>query len=101
MTQIKCLALLAALGLAPAAAFAGDFSGTATGPKGGTVVYQGSCATNEGGFSCTRKDVVTVPKGNVTTRDVMRETTAEGTTRNIVTTGPLGRTVTTTRERKF
>ncbi|WP_309665722.1 hypothetical protein [Tabrizicola sp.] len=100
MTVLSHLTLLAALTLG-SAAFAGDFSGTLTGPRGGTTSYEGSCITTEGRLSCTRQDVITGPAGNVTTRDVMRETTSEGTLRKIETTGPLGRTVTTTRERKF
>lgn len=100
MTALRHLPLIAALTLG-SAAFAGDFSGTLTGPRGGTASYEGSCFTTEGKLSCTRQDVVTGPAGNVTTRDVMRETTSEGTFRKIKATGPLGRTVTTTRERKF
>lgn len=95
------LTILAALSLAPSAVLADDFSGVITGPDGGTAAYEGSCSRAGGQLSCTRKDVITGPKGNVTTRDVIRETTREGTIRKITTTGPLGRTFTTTRERKF
>lgn len=98
MTRFARTLILATLAFGPTAALADGYSGTATGPNGGTVTYTGSCAKGESSVSCTRDSVVTGPKGYTATRKLDREITRDSVKTNITTTGQFGRTVTTTRE---
>jgi hypothetical protein len=100
MTYLAKLMILATLTAGPTAALADGYSGTVTGPKGGTATYTGNCTAGETSVSCVRDSVLTGPKGYTSTRKIERESTAEGVTKKITTTGQNGRTVTTTREWK-
>ncbi len=99
MTYLAKLMIVATLAAGPTAALADGYTGTFTGPKGGTATYTGKCSTAGTGVSCTRDSVLTGPKGYVSTRRVERDGSATGVTTRIITTGPAGRTTITTRER--
>jgi hypothetical protein len=93
------LALITALGLVAAPAMA-ESSWSWTGPQGGTGTGTGSCSYADGTTQCNSKSTYTNPKGNV----FQRETTGSGNRfegqRTITTTGPNGKSATTTRNWK-
>jgi hypothetical protein len=89
--------LAAMLGTSPA--LAEGYSGTFTGPKGGTSSYSGSCAAGEGNISCTRESLLTGPEGKTAVRKVDRVWTRDKVTTRATTTGEGGRTFKSTRER--
>jgi hypothetical protein len=99
MRHLAKTLILAAVMAAPSITLAEGFSGTVTGPKGGTAVYSGSCSAGEGSISCSRESVLTSPEGKTATRSVEKLRTREKVSTTVVTTGEGGRSVTTTRER--
>ncbi len=96
MTHLARLLTLICLAV-PTAALAEGYSGTITGPNGGTASYSGSCETGAAGASCTRDSLLTGPKGHTATRKLDREITESGISTRVTTTGENGRIVTRTR----
>jgi hypothetical protein len=99
MTYLAKTMILSALLAVPTFAQADTYSGTFTGPNGGTAVYNGECTAAEGQVNCTRSSILTGPEGKTATRDIERTWTREKATSKVVATGEGGRTVTRTRER--
>lgn len=100
MTRLACSLILAAVIASPGMSLAETYTGTVTGPNGGTANYSGECMPQEsGGILCTRKTLLTGPAGKTATRDMERLWTKDKVTTKIVTTGEGGGSVTTLRER--
>lgn len=95
-TKLFILGLLVG---SPTAALAQDYSGSVVGSNGGSAVYSGSCTAGEAAINCTQDSHLTGPKGYTATRKLDREITETGVKTKITTTGALGRTTITTRER--
>lgn len=99
MTGLAKSLILAGLLAAPGLALAEGYSGTITGPEGGTVTYSGQCQAGEGSVTCTRQSLLTGKDGKTATRTMDRVWTRDAVSTRFVTTGEGGRSVTTTRER--
>jgi hypothetical protein len=93
------LALITSLGLMAAPAMA-ETNWTWTGPKGGSSVGTTSCSYAEGVTSCNSKSTYTNPKGKVFTRESTGSGDRFGGQREITTTGPDGKSATSTRSWK-
>ncbi|MCU0826979.1 MAG: hypothetical protein MUE52_06140 [Tabrizicola sp.] len=99
MTKFVLPLIAAAILSAPGVVLAETYGGVLTGPKGGTVAYEGECMAGETGVTCTRKSLLTGPEGKTATRDMERIRSKDGVKTTFFTTGEGGRSVTTTRER--